>query len=93
LFVSNREVPISRYTLWYLMQHYGQAAGLPPAKRTFHLPAGLWRHLDTIMAGRSVIIALWAVGKAKEHTRLRRDLTVWLETAVRFIAQYNQTKH
>src|SRR5215468_1110592 len=37
LFVSNREVPISRYTLWALMQHYGKAAGLPPAKRTFHI--------------------------------------------------------
>jgi len=37
LFVSNREVPISRYTLWSLMQHYGKAAGLPPAKRTFHI--------------------------------------------------------
>ena len=37
LFVSNREVQISRYTLWYLMQNYGQVAGLPPAKRTFHI--------------------------------------------------------
>src|SRR5215471_3615110 len=37
LFVSNREVPISRYTLWSLMQNYGKAAGLPPAKRTFHI--------------------------------------------------------
>ena len=34
LFVSNREVPISRYTLWALMQNYGKAAGLPPVKRT-----------------------------------------------------------
>ena len=37
LFVSNRQVPISRYTLWYLMQNYGEAAGLPPEKRTFHI--------------------------------------------------------
>ncbi len=37
LFVSNRQVPISRYTLWYLMQTYGEAAALPPEKRTFHI--------------------------------------------------------
>ena len=37
LFVSNRQVPISRYTLWYLMQVYGEAADLPPEKRTFHI--------------------------------------------------------
>jgi site-specific recombinase XerD len=37
LFVSNRQVPISRHTLWHLMQTYGEAANLPPAKRTFHI--------------------------------------------------------
>jgi integrase/recombinase XerD len=37
LFVSNRQVPISRYTLWHLMQAYGDAAALPPEKRTFHI--------------------------------------------------------
>jgi site-specific recombinase XerD len=37
LFVSNRQVPISRYALWHRMQHYGAAAGLPPEKRTFHI--------------------------------------------------------
>ena len=37
LFVSNRQLPISRYTLWHLMQNYGEAAGLPPEKRTFHI--------------------------------------------------------
>jgi site-specific recombinase XerD len=37
LFVSNRQTPISRYTLWYLMQTYGEAADLPPTKRTFHI--------------------------------------------------------
>jgi len=37
LFVSNRQVPISRYALWHLMQHYGEAAGLPAEKRTFHI--------------------------------------------------------
>jgi site-specific recombinase XerD len=37
LFVSNRQVPISRYALWHLMQNYGDAAGLPPEKRTFHI--------------------------------------------------------
>jgi len=37
LFPSNRGVPIDRRTLWHLMQKkYGQAAGLPPAKRKFH---------------------------------------------------------
>jgi site-specific recombinase XerD len=37
LFVSNRQVPISRYTLWHLMQTYGEAANLPPERRTFHI--------------------------------------------------------
>jgi site-specific recombinase XerD len=37
LFVSNRQVPISRYTLWHLMQTYGEAADLPSEKRTFHI--------------------------------------------------------
>jgi site-specific recombinase XerD len=37
LFVSNRQVPISRYALWHLMQHYGTAAGLPAEKRTFYI--------------------------------------------------------
>jgi site-specific recombinase XerD len=37
LFISNRQAPITRYTLWHLMQTYGKAADLPPAKRTFHI--------------------------------------------------------
>jgi integrase/recombinase XerD len=36
LFLSNRRVPISRYTLHHLMQRYGAVAGLPVAKRKFH---------------------------------------------------------
>jgi site-specific recombinase XerD len=36
LFISNRNVPISRYTLHYLMQTYGETAGLPVEKRKFH---------------------------------------------------------
>lgn len=37
LFISNRQLPISRYTLWHLMQRYGAAVDLPPEKRTFHI--------------------------------------------------------
>jgi len=37
LFISNRQLPISRYTLWHLMQRYGEAVDLPPEKRTFHI--------------------------------------------------------
>jgi integrase len=37
LFVSNRPLPISRYTVWHLMQRYGEAVDLPPEKRTFHI--------------------------------------------------------
>ena len=37
VFVSNRQVPISRYAVWHLMQHYSEAAGLPAEKRTFHI--------------------------------------------------------
>jgi site-specific recombinase XerD len=36
LFLSNRQVPISRYMLHHHMQKYGQAAGLPPEKCKFH---------------------------------------------------------
>jgi integrase/recombinase XerD len=36
LFLSKRGVPISRYTLHYLMQTYGEVAGLPVEKRKFH---------------------------------------------------------
>ena len=36
LFLSNRNVPISRYTLPHLMQTYGEIAGLPLEKRRFH---------------------------------------------------------
>jgi site-specific recombinase XerD len=36
LFLSNRNVPISRYMLHHLMQTYGAAAGLPREKRKFH---------------------------------------------------------
>ena len=36
LFPSNRGGPIARRTLDWLMKRYGEAAGLPPAKRHFH---------------------------------------------------------
>src|SRR5919198_1908554 len=36
LFLSNRGVPIDRRTLWYLMDRYAKAAGLPPEKHKFH---------------------------------------------------------
>src|SRR5688572_17130750 len=43
LFVSNRQVPISRYTLWHRMQHYGEVAGLPPEKLNVPYPQTLDR--------------------------------------------------
>ena len=36
LFVSNRNVPISRFMLHHLMQTYGELAGLPEEKWKFH---------------------------------------------------------
>jgi type 1 fimbriae regulatory protein FimB len=36
LFLSNRRDPIARRTLDWLMKRYGEAAGVPPAKRHFH---------------------------------------------------------
>jgi site-specific recombinase XerD len=36
LFPSNRRDPIARRTLDWLMKRYGEAAGVPPAKRHFH---------------------------------------------------------
>jgi type 1 fimbriae regulatory protein FimB len=37
LFVSNRNVPIDRRTLWHLIRNYGKLAKLPPAKQNFHI--------------------------------------------------------
>ena len=37
LFVSNRNVPIDRRTLWVLMRDYAEAAGIPKSKRKFHV--------------------------------------------------------
>jgi site-specific recombinase XerD len=37
LFISNRNVPIDRRTLWYLMQRYGTMAKLPKEKQKFHI--------------------------------------------------------
>jgi site-specific recombinase XerD len=37
LFVSNRNVPIDRRTLWCLMQRYGTTAKLPKEKQKFHI--------------------------------------------------------
>jgi type 1 fimbriae regulatory protein FimB len=37
LFVSNRNVPIDRSTLWCLMQRYGTLAKLPKEKQKFHI--------------------------------------------------------
>jgi site-specific recombinase XerD len=36
LFLSNRNVPMSRYMLHHLMQTYGELAGLPVEKRKLH---------------------------------------------------------
>lgn len=36
LFVSNRNVPISRFMLHHLMQTYSELAGIAPEKRKFH---------------------------------------------------------
>jgi site-specific recombinase XerD len=36
LFLSNRQVPISRHMLHHLMQTYGKMAGLPIEKQKFH---------------------------------------------------------
>jgi len=36
LFISNRNIPISRDMLHHLMQTYGEVAGLPKEKRKFH---------------------------------------------------------
>ena len=37
LFISNRNVPIDRRTLWKMMQTYGRAADIPEDKRHFHI--------------------------------------------------------
>lgn len=36
LFVSNRALPISRFTLLHYMQTYGEIAGIPEEKQKFH---------------------------------------------------------
>jgi hypothetical protein len=54
------------------------------------LPAEYLAHLDTFIAGRSVSIALWAAGKAKDHDGVRHDLHRRFATAACFIAQKEQ---
>lgn len=56
-------------------------------------PTALCHALDTLMAARSVSVALWAVGKANDHSGLRQHLTSWLDEAAGFINRYNQRKH
>jgi site-specific recombinase XerD len=37
LFVSNRNVPIDRRTLWHMIRNYGRLAKLPLEKQNFHI--------------------------------------------------------
>jgi len=37
LFISNRNLPIDRRTLWVLMQSYGETAGISASKRQFRV--------------------------------------------------------
>ena len=36
LFLSRNNLPISRFQCWHLMKHYGELAGIPEDKATFH---------------------------------------------------------
>lgn len=54
LFISNRNVPIDRRTLWHLMQEYGKAAKLPAEKQKFHALHALKHSIAThlLLTGR-----------------------------------------
>jgi site-specific recombinase XerD len=84
LFLSNRNVPISRYTLHYLMQTYGEIAGLPLEKRRFHcLKHSIATHL--LDAGADLAFVKDWLGHAniQNTTIYARLTTVTLDSTAR----------
>jgi len=84
LFLSNRNVPISRYTLHYLMQTYGEVAGLPVEKRKFHcLKHSIATHL--LDAGADLAFVKDWLGHAniQNTTIYARLTTATLDSTVR----------
>ena len=75
LFISNRNVPIDRRTLWYLMDRYAKRAGLPPEKHKFHcLKHSICTHLLDAQADIS-FVQDWVGHKNIQNTRVYAKLT------------------
>ena len=84
LFLSNRNVPISRYMLHHLMQTYGEVAGLPMEKRKFHcLKHSIATHL--LDAGADLAFVKDWLGHAniQNTTIYARLTTVTLDSTAR----------
>ena len=75
LFISNRNVPIDRRTLWYRMDRYAKKAGLPEEKRKFHsLKHSICTHLLDAHADIS-FVQDWVGHKNIQNTRVYARLT------------------
>ncbi|OGQ91322.1 MAG: hypothetical protein A2289_12410 [Deltaproteobacteria bacterium RIFOXYA12_FULL_58_15] len=75
LFPSQRQVPISRRTLDWLMKHYGELAGLPKDKRHFHcLKHSIATHMLSA-GGDLVFVQDWLGHRNIENTRIYTFLT------------------
>jgi len=84
LFLSNRNVPISRYMLHYRMQTYGEVAGLPPEKRKFHcLKHSIATHLLDAGADLAVVKDWLGHANIQNTTIYARLTTATLDSTAR----------
>jgi integrase/recombinase XerD len=84
LFLSNRNVPISRYTLHHLMQKYGEVAGLPPEKRKFHcLKHSIATHLLDVGADLAFVKDWLGHANVQNTTIYARLTTATLDSTAR----------
>ena len=75
LFISNRGTSLDRRTLWCAMDTYGQKAGLPPQKRTFHaLEHSIATHLLDAEADLA-FVKHWLGQKNIQNTTICAQLT------------------
>ena len=83
LFLSNRHVLISRYTLHHLMQRYGEVVGLPVEKQKFHcLKHSIATHLLDAGADLS-FVKDWLGHVNIQNTTIYRLTTATLDSTAR----------
>ena len=86
LFVSNRQVPISRYMLHHLMQTYGELVGFPVEKRKFHsLKHSIATHLLDASADLAFVKDWWGHANIQNTTIYARLTTATLDAQARTI--------